>query len=51
MVGGQRSAILSTFEPVTRLLIGIVVFKECLSAGSATGSILILIAAVLIAGK
>lgn len=51
MVGGQRSAILSTFEPVTSLLVGIVVFKECLSAGSAAGSILILFAAVLIAGK
>ena len=48
-IGGQRAAILSTTEPVTGLVIGILVFHEGFSVLSIVGSVLVLASSVLIA--
>ena len=49
LIGPQRAAILSTFEPITNLVIGILVFDEQLSLRSAAGVTRILAAVLLIA--
>ena len=49
LIGPQRAAILSTFEPITSLVIGILVFDEQLSLRSAAGVTRILTAVPLIA--
>ena len=47
--GAQNAAILSTFEPITSLIIGIVVYSENFSMKGTVGCLLILSAAVVIA--
>ena len=42
-VGAQDAAILSTFEPVTSMIVGILVLHESASLPSMVGCILILI--------
>lgn len=49
LIGSQRSAILSTFEPITSLIVGILVFQEVFAPQSALGVVLILLSTVLIA--
>lgn len=49
LIGGQRASILSTFEPITSIFIGIVLFCEPFGWRTAVGSILIILATVLIA--
>ncbi len=49
IVGGQKAAILSTFEPITSVVVGLVVFHEVLGLRTAIGSVLILAATILIA--
>jgi len=49
LIGPQRAAMLSTFEPITSLVIGILVFNEQLSLRSAAGVTRILAAVLLIA--
>lgn len=48
MVGGQQSAILSALEPITGVVVGAVVFHETLGARALIGSILVILATVLI---
>lgn len=47
--GGQSAAILSTFEPITSVIIGVLVYEEKFSPKSIAGCILILLATVLVA--
>lgn len=49
LIGGQRAAILSTFEPITSIFIGIALFSEPFGWRTAAGSILVILATVLIA--
>ena len=49
IIGGQKAAILSTFEPITGIFVGILMFREPFGWKVALGSILVLAAAVLIA--
>lgn len=48
-VGPQNAAILSTFEPITSLIIGILVFHEGFSVQTVIGCVLILTSVVLVA--
>ena len=47
--GGQTSAILSTFEPITSVIVGIIAYGESFSARGVVGCVLILTATVIIA--
>ena len=49
IIGGEKTAILSTLEPITSVLIGITVFGEPFSVKTAIGCILVVGASVLIA--
>lgn len=46
LIGSQRAAILSTFEPITSLIVGVAVFKEALTVRSVFGAVLIIAATV-----
>jgi len=48
LCGEVKASLLSTFEPLTGVVIGILVFREALTARSAAGIALILLAAVLL---
>jgi drug/metabolite transporter (DMT)-like permease len=47
LIGPSDTAILSTFEPVTGVIMGIVIFGERLSYSSAAGSFLIIFSVLL----
>ena len=49
LIGGQRAAILSTFEPITSLIVGFFAFHEVIKARALAGSCLVILAAVMIA--
>ncbi len=49
LIGGQRAAILSTVEPITSVFVGVLVFHEPLSVRTAIGSVLVVLASILIA--
>ena len=49
LIGGQRASILSTFEPITSIFIGISLFHEPFGWRTAAGTLLILAATILIA--
>lgn len=49
IVGAQDAAILSTFEPITSVIVGILLLKEPLNLSIAVGCLLILAAAVMVA--
>ena len=49
LIGGERAAILSTVEPITGLFIGALAFQEAISLRTATGSVLVILAGILIA--
>jgi drug/metabolite transporter (DMT)-like permease len=49
LVGGERASILSTFEPITGVLLGVLVFRETVGARTLLGTCLVLLAAVCIA--
>ena len=49
LIGGDKTSILSTLEPITSILIGITVFQEAVSANTLIGSVLVICASVLIA--
>lgn len=49
LIGGQRAAILSTFEPITSMTIGFLIFHESISFRLLTGAVLVIAAAILIA--
>lgn len=49
IIGGSRAAVLSTFEPVTSVLAGIIFFSEPTGVLTIVGTVLVLAASVLIA--
>ncbi len=49
IIGGSRAAVLSTFEPVTSVIAGIIFFNESASVFTVLGTVLVLTASVLIA--
>jgi len=49
VVGSQNAAILSTFEPITSLVVGAAVYGEAVTAASLLGSLLILSSVVITA--
>lgn len=49
IIGGERSSILSTLEPTTSVIVGILVFHEPLSLRTVLGSVLVIVASLLIA--
>ena len=49
IIGGERASILSTFEPITSVLTGVIIFHETVGWQTAVGSVLVLSASVLIA--
>ena len=49
LIGGQRASILSTFEPITSIIVGALAFQEAVSARTLIGSVLVVLATVLIA--
>lgn len=49
IIGGERSSILSTLEPTTGVIIGILVFHEPVGIRTVIGSVLVILASILIA--
>ena len=49
MIGGERTSILSTLEPITSVVVGIAVFHEEITARILVGSLLVITASLLIA--
>ena len=49
IIGGQRAAILSTFEPITSLVVGYFAFSEAVTPLSILGSVLVIAASVVTA--
>ena len=48
LIGGERASVLSTVEPLTGVVIGILVFREKITLGMGIGSVLVILACVLI---
>lgn len=48
-IGGQKASILSTLEPITSIAVGALVFQEVIGLRTAAGSILVILASILIA--
>lgn len=48
LIGGQKASILSTLEPITGVVMGILVFHETVSLRTALGAVLVIAAGVLI---
>lgn len=49
LIGGEKTSILSTLEPITSMIIGVLIFKESLSFSARIGSALVITASILIA--
>ena len=49
MIGSERTSILSTLEPITSVVVGIVIFQEQINARILVGSLLVIAASLLIA--
>lgn len=49
LIGGERASILSTFEPVTGVAVGILVLGEPVGPGMLAGTVLVILASILIA--
>lgn len=48
LIGGERASILSTFEPLTGVIMGALVFQEKMSLGMGIGSAQVILACILI---
>jgi drug/metabolite transporter (DMT)-like permease len=48
LIGGQQASILSALEPITSVVVGVVIFKEVLGARTVIGSVLVVLSTVLI---
>lgn len=48
VIGGQQAAILSTMEPITSVFVGILAFRETMDLRTIIGSVLVIIASILI---
>ncbi len=49
LIGGSRASILSTFEPITSIFAGVIIFKESMTPLTVVGSLLVILASFLIA--
>mgnify|MGYP003305801842 CR=1 FL=1 len=49
LIGGERASILSPLEPTTSVIVGILVFHEAVSLRTVAGSVLVILASLLIA--
>lgn len=49
LIGGQKSSILSTFEPITSIVIGILIFNEPFNIRACFGALFIIMSTILIA--
>lgn len=49
LIGGERTSILSTLEPTTSVIVGILVFHESAGLRTVAGSVLVILASLLIA--
>ena len=49
LIGSERTSILSTLEPITSVIIGVIIFGEPLGLRTVAGSVLVVIASILIA--
>ena len=49
LIGGSRASILSTFEPITGVFTGILIFKEAINPFTIIGTALVLLSGILIA--
>lgn len=49
LIGGQRSSVLSAFEPITSVLVGVLVFQEAFGWRTAVGTGLVIAATVILA--
>lgn len=49
LIGGGRASILSTFEPITSILAGVLIFNEDIGVFTIVGTILVITASILIA--
>ena len=49
LIGGEKTSILSTLEPITSMVIGALVFKESLDPKARIGAALVIAASILIA--
>lgn len=48
-IGGQKAAILSTLEPITGVILGVLVLQETIGLGTGIGTVLVIAASILIA--
>ena len=48
LIGGERASVLSTVEPLTGVVMGVLVFHEKITPGSVIGSVLVILACILI---
>lgn len=48
LIGGERASVLSTLEPLTGVIVGVVVFQEKITPGMGVGSIMVILACILI---
>lgn len=48
LIGGQKASIISTLEPITSILMGVIVFRETIGFRTALGSALVILASILI---
>ena len=48
LIGGPQASVLSTLEPITGVLVGVVVYQEAMTLGTGIGSALVILAGVLI---
>ena len=49
LIGGERASILSTVEPITSILIGAIFMEEIIGSRTVIGSVLVILASILIA--
>lgn len=49
IIGGEKASVLSTLEPITSVIVGIIIFSEPLGVRTLVGSLLVISASVLIA--
>lgn len=49
IIGGEKTSILSTLEPITSIIVGVLVFHETLKINDIFGSVLVVLASILIA--
>lgn len=51
IIGGEKTSIISTLEPITGVIIGFTVFHEAITPGVIIGSVLVVAASILIAAS